>query len=1833
MLEQNDRRGIGWVRPELERLLESVRDALQLAVDGNPAGLPQSVLSLHQCWGALTMVEAHGAADVARSMEAVAEALRDEQVVDRDPAIDALMHAVVELPTLLLAMEHGEPAGSLAALSSALRAVLGIDPVQGNREPDLSPLRKVASPAVFEQFVGNDSQAVARRVRAGFQQCLVNVLRGTEPIRTGLRLMKIVAAVQRICRGSSHERLWWLFGGLVEAVQHVPGTLQRRGVQTLRRMDGELRALAVRGVDALAEPVKEDLAREILTLIAELGVRSQRIDAVLEGFGLGTRNDSLARVGRDAVASAAALLVEELQSIKARLDTYSASELRNVLDLEALRDPLRRIAGTLAMLGLGALEAVLGEQYARVDLATTRGRIGDDELMTLAEALMGVEEELRVLAHADAEQGSTLEARKAVVREARIGLDEVKLAIVDFIGKKWDHSVIDSVPALLRSVRGGLDMLDLHRAALLVGECRRYVEDELLGKLSVPEWESLDRLADAITSLDYYLERFTDTRGKSDERVLELAWESVDSLTGEIGEMMPPASGEEARYPSFLPPQHLPKVVEWPEAPSTNTVEGFGDIAAVGWNGVVESTTNAHLRTGLTPRDTATFGAKADATESATSSPELLPPAIIETINDPDILPIFEEEMGEVLAVLDEHLPRLAANFEDLAAYSEVRRAFHTLKGSSRMVGANLLGDVGWAVERSLNPVLEGSALFGANHLTLLQAARAQLPEFISAFAAGRAVSADSALIQRLADGIVGVDPARARTTGDLTTRAPGADLRPDGDLLELFRVEAAAQLVEINASLFTARVGERVSEPLLRAAHTLRGGAGAADAMVVFQLADEFDGWLQARRVWSGSGIVLAQQVLSCLRLEVDCMPSSVPVDATRKVLEQLASAGGIEVPEAAALAVLQAWGAGEQVEAELAGLREELASTAAQQEAPEVAEVALALVGVYDVLDLTAPPTDEQLRALQAGHTALAAQLVAVQAGAEVLSATTVIQQLRKVEDSLIAALSFGDDEFAQPAFGAGGAAATDMPADLDRDLLLVFLEEATELFESIESRIDAWRREPDNQLHREHILRALHTLKGGARLTGLMRLGDETHAFEASVEAHSELGATADATDAHIAALVAGHDALSRWLPAIREACLAPAQQRPSAEQRPSAQLANAASPPTALAPATADALRADSGRTDGARTASAVQTAPVDAAAATGDSATAQGRPQAAAAVGERQAQEMIRVASALLEQLVDLAGESAIARARISEVIGELTHVIDEMGITVRRVREQVRRLEIETETQVLSRRERVERPDYADFDPLEMDRYSQLQQLTRGLTEAGSDLLDLQETIRGRAREADGLLAQQARLNTELQEGLMRTRMVPFARLSPRLSRIVRTISQELGKRVELNVSAAAGELDRSVLERMIPPLEHMLRNAVDHGIESPARRLELGKPEVGRVQIRLQREASEIIIEIADDGAGIDPATVRSKAIARGLMAQDARLTDREVLGFIFTSGFSTAAAVTQISGRGVGMDVVAAEVKQLGGSIDLQSTPGRGTRFTIRLPFTVSVNRALMVMVGDDTYAVPLNSIEGIVRATPAELMAQYATDAPAFSYAGMDYQLGYLGSLLARERTVRTDVSSMPVLLTRSGDEAVAVHVDAVHGSREIVVKSLGPQFAGVSGVAGATLLGDGSVVVILDLPGLVRRRAHERDANAIVAAPKSNRQGLCVMVVDDSVTVRKVTSRLLERQGFEVLLAKDGIEAVAQLQERRPDVMLLDIEMPRMDGFEVAQHVRHDERYAQLPIIMISSRTGEKHRERARQIGVDRFIGKPFQESDLLMSIQELTTAAADVSTGD
>jgi len=818
-----------------------------------------------------------------------------------------------------------------------------------------------------------------------------------------------------------------------------------------------------------------------------------------------------------------------------------------------------------------------------------------------------------------------------------------------------------------------------------------------------------------------------------------------------------------------------------------------------------------------------------------------------------------------------------------------------------------------------------------------------------------------------------------------------------------------------------------------------------------------------------------------------------------------------------------------------------------------------------------------------------------------------------------------------------------------EFDAEVLEIFFEEARDLQEAIDTAIAAWRNNLSDTQQLEELKRLLHTLKGGARLAGQRNIGNLSHNFETYLITAEQRGEAGN--DECFATLQGYQDQLVVMVDEVATRL----QGKAAAAVEPVATFTLPDDVASAMAEPAGDATDAD---------ATAVEAMGVDAGGAeeTGSNVVPFRRPVEPIASTElpelpqvtisqaaidatrsfveqfergqqrgRGAQEVVKVAAQLLEDLVNLAGETSISRSRVEEQMSEMSFSVDELDMTIDRLKGQLRRLEIETDAQIAYRQEQLEVIGAEGFDPLEMDRYSHLQQLSRSLIESASDLQDLRDTFTNKIRDIETLLLQQSRVNTELQEGLMRSQMVPFARMVPRLRRIVRQVASELGKQVDLIIENDEGELDRTVLERMVAPLEHMLRNAVDHGIETIDERRALGKPSLGTITLSLGREGGDVLLNLSDDGGGIDLDAVRNKAIERGLMTHESDLTHHEVLQFILHAGFSTAKKVTQISGRGVGMDVVHSEIKQLGGSMDISSVRGSGTQFTVRLPFTVSVNRALMVCIGTDTYAIPLNTIEGIVRVSPYELEAYYQPNAPQFEYAGQSYTMRYIGSLLGMDARPKLEGQTMPlpVVLIRGGDHAVAVQVDRLLGSREVVVKTLGPQFSMVDGLSGATVLGDGSVVVILDLHAMIRAdisRAHRQHLLEESAYEREVQRVLHVMVIDDSVTVRKVTTRLLERLGIEVSTAKDGVEAVAKLNEAEvlPDVMLLDIEMPRMDGFEVASRVRHTGRLQHIPIIMITSRTGEKHRERALSLGVNKYMGKPYQESELLDAISALTS---------
>jgi chemosensory pili system protein ChpA (sensor histidine kinase/response regulator) len=477
------------------------------------------------------------------------------------------------------------------------------------------------------------------------------------------------------------------------------------------------------------------------------------------------------------------------------------------------------------------------------------------------------------------------------------------------------------------------------------------------------------------------------------------------------------------------------------------------------------------------------------------------------------------------------------------------------------------------------------------------------------------------------------------------------------------------------------------------------------------------------------------------------------------------------------------------------------------------------------------------------------------------------------------------------------------------------------------------------------------------------------------------------------------------------------------------------------------------------------------------------------------------------------------------------------------------------------------------------------------------------------------------------RIVSELQGGLMRTRMVPFQRQVQRLTRIARQAAAETGKKVEVRINGAAGELDRQVLERMLAPFEHMLRNAIVHGIEMPAARIAAGKDQTGTIDVALKREGSEVVITVADDGAGVNLKLVRDRAVSLGLTTPKQELSDEQALQLILEPGFSTAGKVTQSAGRGVGMDVVATEIKKLGGSLYTETEAGKGTKFTVRLPFTLAISQALVARVGDEFYALPLPTVEGVVRVPRAEVLRHLAEETASFDYGGQKYRFQHLGTFVGgTPASMPEHDTAVPVILVRAGEHSTAIVTDELIGSREIVVKTVGPQISGIRGISGATILGDGRICVILDVGALVRSDWRQRPAPDPRAASQVDRR-IFALVVDDSITVRRVTQRLLERNGMRVVTAKDGLEAISVLQDEIPDVILLDIEMPRMDGYEVASHVRNDARLKDIPIVMITSRVGEKHRARAIELGVNEYLGKPYQEGQLLQAIEPLVRRSA------
>ncbi len=768
-----------------------------------------------------------------------------------------------------------------------------------------------------------------------------------------------------------------------------------------------------------------------------------------------------------------------------------------------------------------------------------------------------------------------------------------------------------------------------------------------------------------------------------------------------------------------------------------------------------------------------------------------------------------------------------------------------------------------------------------------------------------------------------------------------------------------------------------------------------------------------------------------------------------------------------------------------------------------------------------------------------------------------------------------------------------------EVDAQLLPLFLDESRELFSNAQDVLWKWCQDSQNQDLQLKLKRSLHTLKGGARMVGAMRLGELAHQMETRLEENKPdegLFLALEEDFEHIGyvleRLAAGEtDIKLPWLEAEEEA-----EEPPEiVEDRPRPDKDGDVS--TAGVFQSQETERA-------ARTLAAAQKAAKTLKTVTSENA-------------------LLRVSSSRIDQLVNETGEIIIARTRAEGELRELKTDLLELTGSVIRLRQNVRAIEIEAESQIQAQLEQMQEI-YGDFDPLEFDRYTKLQEMTRSLAEGVNDVATIQQAMLGHLDTVNQALFSQSKISRDVQQSLFGIRTVPFSSVTERLYRIQRSLTKELQKRANLEIRGGQHELDRAVLERLIVPLEHLLRNSLDHGIEAPEIRQKAGKPGHGEIAIEVRQAGSEIVVVLSDDGAGLSLEKVREKAQAKGI--DSGKLDEAQLLNLIFEPGFSTAKTVTAVSGRGIGLDIVQSEITALGGRIEVSSEPGRGTKFTIYLPLTVAVAQTVLLRGAQNRiWAVPAAMVEQVEHVSEKTLAAMYRSGETI--YRSEKYPFFYFDRLVDRADTLPEMTRYNPVIFLRTGQGRVAVHVDQILGNQEVVVKSAGTQqVRRIQGLSGATILGTGEIVLIVNPVQLSHRERTPVKMTQPVASVQKKEEELGsaprVLIVDDSLTIRKVTSRLMQREGYIAEMAKDGFDALKMLTEKRPDIILLDIEMPRMDGFEFAKLAKSDPDFKDIPIIMITSRTADKHRERAMALGVGAYLGKPYQEDELLDQISTL-----------
>ena len=777
----------------------------------------------------------------------------------------------------------------------------------------------------------------------------------------------------------------------------------------------------------------------------------------------------------------------------------------------------------------------------------------------------------------------------------------------------------------------------------------------------------------------------------------------------------------------------------------------------------------------------------------------------------------------------------------------------------------------------------------------------------------------------------------------------------------------------------------------------------------------------------------------------------------------------------------------------------------------------------------------------------------------------------------------------EVAKAPVPAAPAAAATTPAgglDFAAELMDGFLQEADEHLQLVGPWLGEWEQTPGRKPLLQDIRRSIHTIKGAAAMVGLPAISKLSHRMEDLLDQLYE--GTVEVTAETRRILYCTYDLLVDLVSSRGNAePMQSALEAAYAQYESITERTNAEAPAPASPAESADAVEAGA---DAAR---------------------------------------MVRVPLEQLDMLMRLVGEMFVQHSSFEQQLATSKREVEELSLSQERLRRISSVLEDE-QTNWLPALAPAPGNQPADlsgnreeFDALEFDRYTQLHMVTRDLVETGSDLNTAGSQLRNLLGGFNGYLTHQERLTREIHDKLMRLRMVPMSTLANRLERTVRVTAAKTGKRAEIVMEGLSTELDKKVLDELSAPLEHLLRNAVDHGIEDPATRLAAGKPETGRIHLQAYYEGADAVVRLTDDGAGLNEDKLRGEAVLQGYAGDPGDLNWPQLQALIFEPGFSTVDQLSEISGRGVGLDVVKAGVVGLKGTISVESSRGQGVAFTLRLPLTMAINKVLLFEVHGQTMAVPLQSVEEVARLQPSQLQGEKETRIA--KVGGEEIPVIELAHTLGLREACVDPSGRIPAVILRTGGTRQAVLVDRILEAREVTVQPLSSVLRRLHAVAGTSILGDGSVVLVLN-PAQIASSREAPVAMLRRAAPA--RQALNILIVDDSLSVRRVVANLIKNTGWNPVQAKDGVEALEILDqsEFHPDAILMDVEMPRMDGFELTERLRVRSEFRQTPIIMLTSRAGEKHRKRGFQAGVNEYLVKPYQDEFLLAAIRRLVARA-------